>query len=152
MKRIAVLSDTHGLLRPDVIPFLQKADLILHAGDVDTPAVAQHIFLLGEAHIVRGNNDGAWAANLPHSHYLTVEGMRFFLIHNRAQVLPDPKADVVIFGHSHRYVCETHGGTLWLNPGSCGKPRFGLEPSLCLLTVEDGLCRAEKITFPREVR
>ena len=80
MKRIAVLSDTHGLLRPDVIPFLQKADLILHAGDVDTPAVAQHIFLLGEAHIVRGNNDGAWAANLPHSLYLTVEGMRFFLI------------------------------------------------------------------------
>jgi putative phosphoesterase len=120
MKQIAILSDTHGLLREPVIAELNKADCSIHAGDINTPYIAESIRQLGETYVVRGNNDKEWAEALPKSITVTIEGVRFFIVHNKEDV---PKyltnIDVVVYGHSHKYSAEIIGGVLFLNPGSC---------------------------------
>ena len=149
MKRIAVLSDTHGLLRPEVMPYLEAADVILHAGDINTQAIVDTLRACAEAFIVRGNNDKEWAEGLPHSLSFTIEGVRFFMVHNRKDIPRDLSGvDVVVFGHSHRYAMEMREGVLWLNPGSCGKRRFDQEITLCMMEADQGHCRVEKVTIP----
>lgn len=151
MKKIVLLSDTHGLLREEVKALLAEADAVVHAGDFDTPEVADALRACAEPHLVRGNNDGAWAEDLPRTLAFTIEGVRFFLAHNRRDV---PRGlngvDVVVCGHSHKYASEDRGGVLWLNPGGCGRRRFGLEITLCLMEVDAGRYRVEKIFLPRE--
>ena len=78
MKHILILSDTHGLLREEVKALLDRADVVIHAGDLNTPAIVEALRAAGESYIVRGNNDKDWAADLPHSLTFTVEGIRFF--------------------------------------------------------------------------
>jgi putative phosphoesterase len=128
MKKIAILSDTHGLLRPEVQMELSTADCIIHSGDINTPAIVETMRSYGETYIVRGNNDKEWAEGLPLSLTVTVDGVRFFIVHNKKDV---PKnltdLDVVVYGHSHKYAEQMIDGVLWLNPGSCGKRRFDLE-------------------------
>ena len=149
MKRIAILSDTHGLLRPEVLPYLETADAILHAGDINTQAIVDTLRACAEAFIVRGNNDKEWAEGLPHSLTFTIEGIRFFMVHNRKDIPRDLSGvDVVVFGHSHRYAMEERDGVLWLNPGSCGKRRFDQEITLCMMEADQGRCRVEKVTIP----
>lgn len=151
MKKIAVLSDTHGMLRQEVFAELGAADVILHAGDVDTPAVMTALEACGEAHTVRGNNDGEWAQSLPESLRVTIEGVRFFLVHKKRDV---PKkltdVDVILYGHSHKYAAEVVEGVLWLNPGSCGRRRFHLEITMCRMTVNAGRYTFEKVTIAHE--
>ena len=151
MKRIAILSDTHGLLRPEVLDRLEEADVILHAGDINTQAIVDRLKALGPLYIVRGNNDKEWAEDLPYSLTFTVEGVRFFLVHNKKDVPKDPSGvDVVVFGHSHKYEEREENGVLWLNPGSCGRRRFHQEITLCRMEAEDGRFRVEKCLIPHE--
>lgn len=151
MKRIAILSDTHGLLRDEVRERLAGADVILHGGDVDTPGIIETMRELGETYVVRGNNDKEWAGDLPQSLAVTIEGVRFFLVHKKKDVPQDLKdVDVVVYGHSHRYREETVDGVLWLNPGSCGRRRFDLELTMCVMEADQGKYRVEKVLIPRD--
>ena len=151
MKRIVILSDTHGLLRPEVLDYLAQADAIIHGGDINTQAIVDTLQEFAPLYIVRGNNDKEWAKDLPHSLTFTIEGVRFFLVHNKRDVPPDlPGMDVVVYGHSHKYACEERGGVLWLNPGSCGRRRFDQEITLAVMTAEGGQFQVEKVTIPHE--
>ena len=151
MKRIVILSDTHGLLRPEVLNCLSQADAIIHGGDINTPAIVDTLQSFAPLYIVRGNNDKEWAEGLPHSLTFAIEGVRFFLVHNKRDVPPDlSDVDVVAYGHSHKYACENRGGVLWLNPGSCGRRRFDQEITLAVMTAEDGQFQVEKVTIPHE--
>ena len=151
MKRVIVLSDTHGLLRPEVLAYLLQADEIIHGGDINTQAIVYKLREYAPLHIVRGNNDKEWAEDLPHSLTFTIEGVRFFLVHNKKDVPPDlPDAEVVIYGHSHKYACEEQDGVLWLNPGSCGRRRFDQEITFAVMTVDNGCTQVEKVVIPHE--
>ena len=148
MKHIAILSDTHGLLRESVMTELAEADCFIHAGDIDTPYIIESIQKLGDTYVVRGNNDKEWAEDLPESITVTIEGVRFFIVHNKKDI---PKyltdIDVVVYGHSHKYSAEIINGVLFLNPGSCGKRRFNLELTMCRMTVDAGHYRYEKVVL-----
>ena len=103
MKHILILSDTHGLLREEVKALLAQADVVIHAGDINTPAIVDTLRAVGESYIVRGNNDKDWAEGLPLSLTFTVEGVRFFLVHNKKDVPKDlTGVDVVVFGPNTR--------------------------------------------------
>lgn len=149
MKHIAILSDTHGLLREEVRVQLAAADCIIHAGDIDNSLIYHEMERLGEIYVVRGNNDKNWAENLPESITITIEGVCFFIVHNKKDVPEDlSNIDVVIYGHSHKYSQEMIDGVLFLNPGSCGKRRFDLELTMCRMTVNVGQYQFEKICIP----
>ncbi|MCX4372298.1 MAG: metallophosphoesterase family protein [Dysosmobacter sp.] len=151
MKRFIVLSDTHGLLRPEVLDCLSQADIIIHGGDINTQAIADRLREYAPLYIVRGNSDKEWAEDLPQSLTFSVEGVRFFLVHNKKDIPPDlSDTDVVIYGHSHKYACEKRDGVLWLNPGSCGRRRFDQEITFAVMTVDNGRTQAEKVVIPHE--
>ena len=150
MKRIVILSDTHGVLHPEVAERLRQADVILHAGDLDTPETADAIYRCAPAYLVQGNNDRWWAPHMPRTVKVTIEGIRFLLIHDQRQLSPAyAGADVVICGHTHRYIQETRDGVLWLNPGSCSLPRFSPEPTMALAEADGIGLRVEKVLLAR---
>ncbi len=147
--RIAILSDTHGLLRPEVLEYLKTADAILHAGDINTQAVVDQMAAIAPLYIVRGNNDKDWAAAIPHDLTVTLDGVTFYMVHNKKEVPADlPGVDAVVFGHSHKYAQTEKDGRLWLNPGSCGPRRFHQEITLIMAETENGTLRTEKILIP----
>lgn len=151
MTRIAILSDTHGLLREQVNRELVEADCIIHAGDLNTPAIVEALREQGEAYLVRGNNDKEWAEDLPHSLTITIEEVSFFIVHQKKDIPKNLSGiDVVIYGHSHQYKQETRDGILFLNPGSCGKRRFDLDITLCRMMVYKSRYQVEKILIPQE--
>ena len=151
MKRVIVLSDTHGLLRPEVLEYLSQADVIIHGGDINTRAIVDKLREYAPLYIVRGNNDKEWAEGLPQSLTFTIGGVRFFLVHNRKDVPSDlSDTDVVVYGHSHKYACEERNGVLWLNPGSCGRRRFDQEITFAVMTVDGGQIQVEKVIIPHE--
>lgn len=150
--RLAILSDTHGLLRPQVLEHLKTADAILHGGDINKQSIVDQLRQYAPLYVVRGNNDKEWAADIPHDLTVTLEGVTFFMVHNKKEVPADLSGvDVVVFGHSHKYVQEEKDGRLWLNPGSCGPRRFHQEITMMMAQVENGQLRVEKITIPHEV-
>ena len=151
MRRIVILSDTHGLLRPEVLNHLANADAIIHGGDINTQAIVDTLQGFAPLYIVRGNNDKKWAESLSHSLTFTIEGIRFFVVHNKRDIPEDLSGvDVVVYGHSHKYACENRDGVLLLNPGSCGRRHFDQEITLAVMTVEDGQFQVEKATIPHE--
>ena len=147
---IAILSDTHGLLRPEVVEYLKTADAILHAGDINNQGILEELGRIAPVYVVRGNNDKEWAEHLPHDLTVQLEGQKIFMVHNKKEIqnLP-PDADIVIFGHSHKYLEQVIDGKLWLNPGSCGKRRFGQEISFAVLTIEGKGYQVQKIVLPQ---
>ena len=151
--KIAILSDTHGLLRPEVTEHLKTADVILHGGDINKQSIVDELQQYAPLYVVRGNNDKAWAENIPHDLTVTLGGVTFAMVHNKKEVPADlTGVDVVVFGHSHKYVQEEKGGILWLNPGSCGPRRFHQEITMMMAGLEDGKLQVEKITIPHEVK
>ena len=149
--KLAILSDTHGLLRPQVVEHLKTADAILHGGDINKPAIVEQLQQYAPLYIVRGNNDKEWAEDIPHNLTVTLEGITFFLVHNKKEVPADLSGvDVVVFGHSHKYVQEEKDGILWLNPGSCGPRRFHQEITMMMAEIEGGTIQVEKIDIPHE--
>jgi putative phosphoesterase len=142
--RIGVISDTHGLLRPEAIAALSGSDIILHAGDICDPDILAALARIAPVHAVRGNNDlGNWARPIKKQIDLEVDGCQIVMLHDLAEWKRGKRpADVVITGHSHRPIIEQREGVLMLNPGSAGPRRFTLPISLALMTVEDGRASA----------
>lgn len=151
--KLAILSDTHGLLRPEVLEHLSTADAILHGGDINKQSIVDQLSQYAPLYVVRGNNDKEWAEQIPHHLTVTLEGVTFYLVHNRKEVPKDLSGvDVVVFGHSHKYLQEEKDGVLWLNPGSCGPRRFHQEITMMMAELTEGTLRVEKISIPHEVK
>lgn len=149
--KLAILSDTHGLLRPEVAERLKTADAILHGGDVNKPGIVDQLERYAPLYVVRGNNDKEWAEQIPHDLTITLGGVTFYMVHNKKEVPADLTGiDAVVFGHSHKYLLEERDGVLWLNPGSCGPRRFHQEITMMMAEAEDGTLRVEKIVIPHE--
>jgi len=147
--KVGVISDTHGVLHPEVLETIQDCDFILHAGDIDKQPVLEAIQDIAPVYVVRGNNDwGRWAERLPRCLQFTIGGVRFMMTHNRMDLPRDlGDAQVVIFGHSHQYLHEQINGRVWLNPGSCGWPRFGRGLTLALLTIHEKGLDVQQVAF-----
>ena len=151
--KIAILSDTHGLLRPEVVERLKTADAILHGGDINKQSIVDELRQYAPLYVVRGNNDKEWAEEIPHDLMVTLDSVTFYMVHNKKEVPADISGvDVVVFGHSHKYVQEEKDGVWWLNPGSCGPRRFYQEITMMMAEVTDGQIRVEKIDIPHEVK
>jgi putative phosphoesterase len=142
MPRIGLISDTHGLVRPQAIALLRGSDFIVHAGDVGDDKVLDSLERLAPVTVVRGNNDkGPWANSIPETAVLQIEGVSIYALHDIADLSLDPAAagfGVVVFGHSHRPSSKTQHGVLYVNPGSAGPRRFKLPISVGELQIEDG--------------
>lgn len=138
MKRIGVLSDTHGKLREEVVEILQSCDVILHAGDIHTPKVLDALREIAPLYIVRGNADKEWAEGLPEILSEEICGLRVFMVHNKKQIPKETgNYDLVVFGHSHKYEERREAGCLFLNPGSCGPRRFSQPVTMAVVEVEE---------------
>ncbi|MEM1204457.1 MAG: metallophosphoesterase family protein [Acidobacteriota bacterium] len=139
MTRLAVLSDTHGLLRPRVLELVAGADLILHGGDVGDPEILTRLGTLAPVVAVRGNVDhGPGVADLPETAEGEVAGRVYRMVHRRQDIEPTWTRDaaLIVFGHSHRPELEWRSGTLLLNPGSVGPPRFSLPATMAFVTFD----------------
>lgn len=153
--KIAVLSDTHGLLRPEAAKVISECDAVIHGGDINSQKIIDEMKAAAKEdapiYIVRGNNDKGWAEHLPHHLEFTLAGMNFYVIHNKKE-LPADLGDrqIIIFGHSHRCFEEKKDGRLWLNPGSCGKRRFDQDITLAILRIEGDACSVERIDIEHE--
>lgn len=142
MLRVGVISDTHGLLRPQAVAALAGVDHIIHAGDIGSPTILETLTAMAPLTVVRGNNDTEqWAEALPERLTEQIGGVRIHLLHNLKQLDIDPAAlnvQMVIAGHSHRPFCEQRAGVLYLNPGSAGPRRFQLPVSIAEITIGGG--------------
>jgi putative phosphoesterase len=148
---VGVISDTHGLLRPEAVAALRGVDRIVHAGDIGAPEVLAALAELAPVTAVRGNNDkGPWARAIAETQVVDAGGVLIYVIHDVAELDVDPAAGgfgVVIAGHSHVPRNEVRDGVLWFNPGSAGPRRFKLPIALGRLTIEAGRARGEIVTL-----
>ncbi|QTN21502.1 metallophosphoesterase family protein [Rhizobacter sp. AJA081-3] len=151
MLRVGLVSDTHGLLRPEVAEFLHGSHHIIHAGDICDPEILERLSAIAPVTAVRGNNDrGAWSEKLAESELIQLEGTFLYVVHDLAQIDIDPAGagvHVVVSGHSHKPHVERRGTVLYVNPGSPGPRRFKLPIAAAELLVEDGNVRARVTEF-----
>ena len=149
--RVGLISDTHGLLRPQAFDYLRGSAHIIHAGDIVDPATLERLATLAPLTAVRGNNDGGpWARALPEAVTLTLGGVAIHIIHDLKELAIDPVAAgirVVISGHSHKPACSEKDGVLYVNPGAAGRRRFTLPVSVGELLIEDGQVAARLATL-----
>lgn len=138
-RQIGIISDTHGLLRPQALAALQGSELIIHAGDIGKPAVLDELEKLAPVVAVRGNNDrGDWAAGLPEKRVVTLGEVNLYLLHILPEFDLNPieqRISAVISGHSHKPAIFYREGVLYLNPGSAGPRRFKLPVSVARLVI-----------------
>jgi len=141
-----IISDTHGLLRPEALKALEGVDRILHGGDVGNAEVLEALREIAPVVAVRGNNDkGAWANELPQWEVAELERVFVYMIHDLKEIDISPAGSfqVVVSGHSHKPSIEEHRGVLYINPGSAGPRRFNLPISIALLRVTGDQASAE---------
>lgn len=147
MTTIGVISDTHGLLRPEAVNALRGVSQILHAGDVGAPEILEKLSEIAPVTAVRGNVDrDAWARKLPHSEVVEVDGVSIYMLHILDELDLKPEAAgfrVVIYGHSHVPKSEVKKGVLYFNPGSAGPRRFTLPVTVGKLVVKNGQVSSE---------
>lgn len=140
--KIGVVSDTHGLLRPEVLPALSGVEHILHLGDVGNPSILKTLETIAPVHAVRGNVDHTGpCSHLPGTDVLLFEDSYIYMLHDLSTLHLDPAAAkfaAVLYGHTHRPHIEQRRGVLYLNPGSCGPRRFELPVTIATLTIEPG--------------
>lgn len=145
--RIGLISDTHGLLRPQALAALQGVAQIVHAGDIGNAAILAQLQTIAPVLAIRGNNDtGAWAAAIPDTLTVTISDVTLHVLHDVKQLAIDVAAEhiqVVVSGHSHKPAVTRKDGTLFVNPGSAGPRRFSLPVSVALLEITDGMPHAE---------
>ncbi|MFQ5330089.1 MAG: metallophosphoesterase family protein [Thermodesulfobacteriota bacterium] len=139
--QIGVISDTHNLLRPEVVDFLKQCNHIIHAGDVGSMEALKQLRAIAPLTVVRGNVDtGKWAETLPLTEAIELGDKALYIIHNLDDLDIDPEAagfDVVIAGHSHEPEVRRKGGVTYLNPGSIGPRRFTLPISYASIDIND---------------
>lgn len=149
--RIGLISDTHGLLRPEALDFLAGCDHIVHGGDIGNPAILERLAELAPLSVVRGNNDReAWARDLPATALLHFGRIALYAIHDLKEIDIDPAAAgirVVVSGHSHKPACAERAGVLYINPGSAGRRRFSLPISCGELLLEGETVRPRIVTL-----
>jgi putative phosphoesterase len=153
--RIGLISDTHGLLRPEALDFLQGADHIVHGGDIGGPDILERLGALAPLTVVRGNNDTAvWARSIPELARIEIGGVSLVAIHDIKQLHQhldeDPGAlgvRVIVSGHSHKPASSERGGVLYVNPGSAGRRRFSLPIAAGELLIEGGEVRVRLVTL-----
>ena len=147
--RVGLISDTHGLLRPQAIDFLRGSELIVHAGDICDGAILTALAAIAPVIAVRGNNDhGAWAEPLRESELFQVGDAFVYAIHDVAAIDIDPRAAgvrVVVSGHSHQPSVRRDDGVLYVNPGSAGPRRFKLPISVGELTIDGASVAARTV-------
>jgi hypothetical protein len=147
--KIGLISDTHGLLRPEALAALQGCDHLIHAGDIGTAQILEQLQAIAPLSAVRGNNDrGAWAEDLPERLLLKFGRTALYVLHDLADMDIDPLAHgiaAVIAGHSHKPRLEERHGVLYINPGSAGPRRFHLPIGLGFVHLEQGRVRPELI-------
>ena len=148
---LGVISDTHGLVRPEALAALAGVERIVHAGDIGDQAVLDALARVAPVTAVRGNNDrGRWASDLPVTEVVEVGGVLLYLLHDLHELDLEPRAAgfaAVISGHSHQPRLEEKDGVLYLNPGSAGPRRFKLPISLARLRIARGRVNAELVTL-----
>jgi len=146
---IGLISDTHGLARPEALEALRDVDLIIHAGDIGKAEVLDALKPVAPLHAIKGNNDrGGWAKKLPDTKTISIGGTKLFLIHNVNDLDFDPSrrgVAAVISGHSHKPSIVERDGVLFVNPGSAGPRRFKLSVAVGKLRIADGRLKAEII-------
>jgi len=149
---VGVISDTHGLMRPEALEALRGKDAIIHAGDVGDPAILESLRRLAPVTAVRGNVDGGeLARDLPPVALMDCEGVTVYVLHDLATLDLTPKVAgirVVVSGHTHKPLIHEKDGVLYLNPGSAGPRRFHLPISVAELVVEAGTPRARIVELP----
>ncbi|MEM5448030.1 metallophosphoesterase family protein [Paraburkholderia guartelaensis] len=150
--RVALVSDTHNLLRPELLAFVEGADAIVHAGDICDQRVLDMLAAIAPLTAVRGNNDhGAWAEALPVQTTVAFAGLRLAVVHELPDLQGDPAGEgiaVVVSGHSHKPALEAREGVLYVNPGSAGPRRFKLPISAAMLTIgDDGALDVEHVNL-----
>jgi putative phosphoesterase len=140
MLRIGVISDTHGLMRPEALACMQGSDYIIHAGDIGNQAILDQLAAIAPLTVVRGNNDrGPWAQRVPDTARLQLGELGIYVIHDLATLAIDPVDDgvsIVVAGHTHKPAERRRGGILYLNPGSAGPRRFSLPVAVAELLVD----------------
>ncbi len=148
---VGVISDTHGLLRPEAVEALQGSQLIIHAGDVGTPDILEKLVEIAPVRAVRGNVDvGQWADALPITEVVEAGGAILYVLHDVKQLDLKPKAAgfaAVISGHSHKPAQEMRDGVVFLNPGAAGPRRFNLPVSVGRLVITAGQVKPEIMTL-----
>jgi uncharacterized protein len=153
MTTVGVISDTHGLLRPEAMTALEGSERIIHAGDVGRESILDALERIAPVTAVRGNVDtDAWARRLPMTELLEIGGAKIYVIHIVEDIDVDLAAmgvAVAISGHSHRPGIVEKNGVTYLNPGSAGPSRFHLPATVARLFVEDGRARAEIVEIAR---
>jgi uncharacterized protein len=146
---IGLISDTHGLIRPEALDALRDSDLIIHCGDVGDPAVLYVLRSIAPVRAVRGNNDiGAWARSLPAYDVVEIDSHKIYVLHNLSELHLDPDAagfTAVVSGHSHKPLIEKRHGILFINPGSAGPRRFKLPTTVATLTIRSRHCAARTV-------
>jgi len=154
MKTIGVISDTHGLMRPEALDALRGADMIIHAGDIGAPEVLERLRSIAKVVAIKGNNDRAvWARDIPERVEAKIDSVKVFVIHSVNDLDFDPAAAgyrVVISGHSHKPSNSENGGVLYLNPGSAGPRRFKLPIAVARLKISGGSVEGEIVRLSLE--
>jgi putative phosphoesterase len=150
-KQVGVISDTHGLMRPEALAALRGSDLIIHAGDIGSPQVLEALTRIAPTFAVRGNNDrDAWGMQFPLTDVVSAGPRDLYLLHDIADLDVDPAAGgfaAVVYGHSHKPRIEWRDGVLFLNPGSAGPRRFNLPIAVARLRVLADRLEPELITL-----
>ena len=149
--RIGLISDTHGLLRPEALDFLAGAGHIVHGGDIGGPDILERLAAIAPLTVVRGNNDTApWARAIPETARVDFGPVALYAIHDLKQLAIDPRAAgvrVVVSGHSHRPACVEREGVLYVNPGSAGRRRFSLPIAAAELHIDGDIVAAKLVTL-----
>ena len=149
MIRIGLISDTHGLMRPEALAFLEGSDFIVHGGDTGNAGILEALARIAPLTVVRGNNDReAWADRIAETELVKFGGVLVYAIHDLAQIDIDPRPEgvrVVVSGHSHKPKVEEREGVLYVNPGSAGPRRLRLPISLAELRIDGGAVSAHVV-------
>ena len=149
MTRIVLISDTHGLLRPEALAFARGADHIIHAGDIGNASILEQLAAIAPVTAVRGNNDkGAWAEAIADTEFVKIAGVLLYVLHDLQELAIDPAAagvQAVITGHSHKPIVTRRDSVLYVNPGSAGPRRFRLPVCAGELRVDGGQLEARTV-------
>ena len=149
--KIGVLSDTHGLLRQEVLDRLQGCDAILHGGDINNQGILDTLRSIAPVYVVRGNNDREWAEHIPASLDFQIADIRVFMTHKRRDLPADLSPyGLAVYGHSHRFEEARQGDTVLLNPGSCGPRRFNQAITMAYVRVEGGRITVERVDIEHQ--